>query len=63
MVSVVHSVAAQSDHEQSLQTLADGLSPNEAAALRLAADQARSLYGDKLLGSGESVWAHALGVA
>ncbi|MBL8397386.1 MAG: bifunctional (p)ppGpp synthetase/guanosine-3',5'-bis(diphosphate) 3'-pyrophosphohydrolase [Candidatus Accumulibacter sp.] len=63
MVSVVHSVAAQSDYTQLLQTLADGLSPTEVKSLHLAADLARSLYGDKRLGSGESVWAHALGVA
>ena len=63
MVSVVHSVAAQSDHEQLLLTLGDGLSPAEVNSLHLAVDLARSVYGDTRLGSGESVWAHALGVA
>jgi GTP pyrophosphokinase len=63
MVSVVHSVAAQSDHEHSLQTLSEGLSAEEAQKIRLAADFAQAVYADHMLGSGEGVWRHALGMA
>ncbi|MDX9706021.1 MAG: bifunctional (p)ppGpp synthetase/guanosine-3',5'-bis(diphosphate) 3'-pyrophosphohydrolase [Azospira sp.] len=63
MVSVVHSVAAQSDHEQSLDTLCEGLSVEESALVREAAEFASGIYGDHALGSGEGVWPHALGMA
>ena len=63
MVSVVHSVAAQSDLEHSLQTLSEGLSAEEAEKIRLAAGFAQSIYGDRALGSGEGVWRHALGMS
>ncbi len=63
MVSVVHSVASQSDFEHSLQTLSEGLSAEEAETIRLAAEFAQSVYGDRKLGSGEGVWHHALGMA
>ena len=63
MVSVTHSVAAQSGLEHSLQTLAGGLSSDEKEIIRQAADFARALYGDQLLGSSEGVWQHALGTA
>ena len=63
MVSVVHSVAAQSDFEHSLQTLSEGLSVEETEKIRLAAEFAQSVYGGLKLGSGEGVWHHALGMA
>ena len=63
MVSVIHSVAAQGDFEQSLLTLGEGLSVAEIDRIRLAVDFARSTYDDRSLGSGEDVWGHALGVA
>ncbi len=63
MVSVIHSVAAQSDLEQSLATLAEGLSTTEVDRLRLAVDFARGSYAGGLLGSGETIWGHALGMA
>ena len=63
MVSVVHSVAAQSDFEHSLKTLCEGLSDLEKEKIRLAAEFAQSVYGDLKLGSGEGVWHHALGMA
>jgi GTP pyrophosphokinase len=63
MVSVVHSVAAQSDLAQSLQTLENGLSGTEAASLQAAAVFAQEIYADTLLGSGEGIWSHALGMA
>ena len=64
MVSVVHSVAAQSDLEQSLQTLCEGLNVDEGQkSLRDAEAFAREIYGEHTLGSGEGVWSHALGMA
>ena len=63
MVSVVHSVAAQSGFEHSLQTLSEGLSAAESEQIRLAAEFAQSVYGERTLGSGEGVWHHALGMA
>lgn len=63
MVSVVHSVAAQSDLEQFLATLSTGLAPAEALRLRQAVEYAWEVYGDRTLGSGERIWSHALGMA
>ncbi|WP_300455615.1 bifunctional (p)ppGpp synthetase/guanosine-3',5'-bis(diphosphate) 3'-pyrophosphohydrolase [Accumulibacter sp.] len=63
MVSVIHSLAAQSDLEQSLRTLGEGLSLADADRIQRAADLARSIYQDGRLGSGETVWGHALGMA
>ena len=63
MVSVVHSIAAQSDLEHSLNTLSEGLSAAEAEKIRAAAEFARTIYGERLLGSDEGVWHHALGMA
>ncbi len=63
MVSVVHSVAAQSGFEHSLQTLSEGLSAEETEKIRAAAEFAQSIYGERKLGSGEGVWHHALGMA
>ncbi|MCM8594036.1 bifunctional (p)ppGpp synthetase/guanosine-3',5'-bis(diphosphate) 3'-pyrophosphohydrolase [Accumulibacter sp.] len=63
MVSVVHSLATHRDPDRSLQALGEGLSPAEVERLAEAVDFARSVYEDRTLGSGEEVWAHALGVA
>ena len=63
MVSVVHSVAAQSDLEQFLATLSTGLAPEEALRLRQAVEFAWEVYGDRTLGSGERIWSHALGMS
>jgi GTP pyrophosphokinase len=63
MVSVAHSVAAQAGLEDSLTTLGKGLSPLDAEKIRRAAEDARSIYGDAVLGSGEGAWPHALGMA
>ena len=63
MVSVVHSVAAQSDFEQFFSTLAEGLGAAEVAALRDAVAYAWERYGEEVLGSGERIWSHALGMA
>ena len=63
MVSVVHSVAAQSDIEHSLLTLCEGLSADESVLIRDAEVFARQVYGSHKLGSGEGIWSHALGMA
>jgi GTP pyrophosphokinase len=63
MVSVVHSVASQSDFEQYLLTLAAGLPAADAAALTRAVEYAWQSYGERTLGSGERIWSHALGMA
>jgi GTP pyrophosphokinase len=63
MVSVVHSVAAQSDFAKYFATLAEGLSPAEAATLNEAIAYAWETYGEAVLGSGERIWSHALGMA
>lgn len=63
MVSVVHSVAAQSDIEHSLTTLAAGLSPEDARLVGVAARYALDRYQDRKLGSDEGAWQHALGMA
>ena len=55
MVSVVHSVAAQSDFDQFFAVLADGLPPEEATALKEVVAYAWEVYGDSVLGSGERV--------
>ena len=63
MVSVVHSVAAQSGIEHTLQTLCAGLSVDESARIARAVEFAQSVYGDRTLGSGEGIWHHAQGMA
>ncbi len=63
MVSVVHSLAVQSNLENSLRTLTEGLPEAAAERLRRAVDVAQATYGDRSLGSGEEVWGHALGMA
>ncbi|HRE15764.1 MAG TPA: HD domain-containing protein, partial [Rhodocyclaceae bacterium] len=63
MVSVVHSVAAQSDFEQYLSLLVDTLGDDEAADVRRAVEYAWQAYGNDTLGSGERIWSHALGMA
>lgn len=63
MVSVVHSVAAQSDFEQFLAILSAGLPVPDAQRLQAAVSYAWETYGDRVLGSGERVWSHALGMA
>ncbi len=63
MVSVVHSVAAQSDFDKFLATLSAGLAEPDAERLKKAVEYAWESYGDRVLGSGERVWSHALGMA
>jgi GTP pyrophosphokinase len=63
MVSVVHSVAAQSDFDQYFTILSDGLLPADALRLRASVEYAWEVYGEAMLGSGERIWSHALGMA
>ncbi len=63
MVSVVHSVATQGDDQHSLQTLSEGLSVEDVERLGAALTFVREVYGDAVLGSGEGIWSHALGMA
>ena len=63
MVSVVHSVAAQSDFAQFFSVLSAGLTAAESERLNDAVTYAWEIYGDRLLGSGERIWSHALGMA
>ncbi len=63
MVSVVHSVAAQSDFDKFLATLSAGLAEPDAERLKKAVEYAWESYGERVLGSGERVWSHALGMA
>ncbi|HEY5763222.1 MAG TPA: bifunctional (p)ppGpp synthetase/guanosine-3',5'-bis(diphosphate) 3'-pyrophosphohydrolase [Rhodocyclaceae bacterium] len=63
MVSVVHSVGHSADDDISLARIAEGLSAVDAERVGSAARFARDIYEERLLGSGESVWAHALGTA
>ena len=63
MVSVSHSVAAQSDFDQFLTVLSEGLSEVEKSSLKNAVEYAWEAYGNKTLGSGERIWTHALGMS
>ena len=63
MVSVVHSVAAQSGIDQSLTLLVDDLPTDEGMQVIEATRFANEHYGEDLLGSGESAREHAMGMA
>jgi hypothetical protein len=65
MVSVVHSVAAQSDFDQycSPSSLMACFCRLNALRLRASVEYAWEVYGEAMLGSGERIWSHALGMA
>ncbi|MDR0529612.1 MAG: bifunctional (p)ppGpp synthetase/guanosine-3',5'-bis(diphosphate) 3'-pyrophosphohydrolase [Zoogloeaceae bacterium] len=63
MVSVTHSVAAQGDDSLLLNALSAGLDEGASSRLSAALSFAREFYQDSLLSSGESMRAHAEGVA
>ncbi|WP_345532282.1 bifunctional (p)ppGpp synthetase/guanosine-3',5'-bis(diphosphate) 3'-pyrophosphohydrolase [Viridibacterium curvum] len=63
MVSVQHSVANTSGDASLPDLLAEGLGPTERAQIAQAVDWAQSVYTGHVLGSGEGVWQHALGMA
>jgi len=63
MVSVVHSLRPSGGDADALSQLCLGLPAESAARVGPALALAREAYGDKLLGTGESVLQHALGTA
>ncbi len=63
MVSVVHSLQQSSGEAETLAKLCLGLSADGAAGAVEALTLAREAYGGKLLGTGESILQHALGMA
>jgi GTP pyrophosphokinase len=63
MVSVVHSVGQSVDDEIALSRIAEGLPAADAERVAASAGFARDIYEQRQLGSGESVWEHALGTA
>ncbi|MBC9071601.1 bifunctional (p)ppGpp synthetase/guanosine-3',5'-bis(diphosphate) 3'-pyrophosphohydrolase [Thauera sp. CAU 1555] len=62
MVSVTHALP-KDDAPPPIDTLAEGLSAGERALIEKAVTLALDLYEDRLLGSGEPVWPHALGMS
>jgi GTP pyrophosphokinase len=62
MVSVTHALPKH-DAPPPIDTLAEGLSAAERAQIEKAVALALELYEDRLLGSGEPVWPHALGTS
>ena len=62
MVSVTHAIAP-GDTAPPIELLAAGLEPQERARIEQALDWIADLYEDKVLGTGESTWTHALGAA
>ncbi|MBK7767944.1 MAG: bifunctional (p)ppGpp synthetase/guanosine-3',5'-bis(diphosphate) 3'-pyrophosphohydrolase [Sulfuritalea sp.] len=63
MVSVVHSLQQSNGEADALSRLCLGLADAEAARAAEALALAREAYGEKLLGTGESILHHALGMA
>lgn len=62
VVSVTHSIAQTGTDVVPLGLLSEGLSEEAQDAIGQAAEYARKLYGDRLLGTGESIWQHAIGI-
>ena len=63
MVSVVHSLQQSSGEAEAVSKLCLGLSADGAARAVGALALAREAYGEKVLGTGESILQHALGMA
>ncbi len=63
MVSVVHSLQQSNGEADALSRLCLGLTDAEATRAAAALALAREAYGEKLLGTGESILQHALGMA
>ncbi|MCK0513089.1 RelA/SpoT family protein [Aromatoleum buckelii] len=62
MVSVTHAIS-QNDAVPPVELLADGLGVDDRALIEKALELARGAYENHLLGTGESVWTHAMGTA
>jgi GTP pyrophosphokinase len=63
MVSVVHSLQPSSDEAEAFSRLCLGLPADAAVRADEALALARAAYGEQLLGTGESILQHALGMA
>ena len=63
MVSIVHSVALNDSEAESLTLLQAGLLPEAQAHVQSAFQLARDAYGDRVLGTAEPVFQHAVGMA
>ncbi|BAL25060.1 bifunctional (p)ppGpp synthetase/guanosine-3',5'-bis(diphosphate) 3'-pyrophosphohydrolase [Azoarcus sp. KH32C] len=62
MVSVTHAIS-QNDAAPPIDLLADGLSADERRLIEQALELAEGVYESHVLGTGESVWTHAIGMA
>lgn len=62
MVSVTHAVSADAAAPP-FELLVEGLEPTARRDIDAALELARDIYSDEVLGTGESVWTHALGMA
>lgn len=62
MVSVTHSIAQTGTDVVPLDLLSEGLPEEAQGFIGQAAEYARKLYGDRLLGTGEPIWQHAIGI-
>ncbi|HJV26596.1 MAG TPA: bifunctional (p)ppGpp synthetase/guanosine-3',5'-bis(diphosphate) 3'-pyrophosphohydrolase [Aromatoleum sp.] len=62
MVSVTHAIS-QNDAAPPIDLLADGLSADERRLVEQALELAEGVYENHVLGTGESVWTHAIGMA
>ena len=62
MVSVTHAVSADASAPP-LELLVEGLEASAGRDLEAALEMARDIYSDEVLGTGEPVWTHALGMA
>ncbi len=62
MVSVTHSLAA-ADDKACLSMLSEGLADADIRRIENAFEYARQIYGDSVLGTGESTWNHAVGMS
>ncbi len=62
MVSVTHAIS-QNAAAAPVELLAEGLQDDECAMVQRALELAEGIYETHVLGSGESVWTHALGMA
>jgi len=62
MVSVTHAIS-QNDAAAPVELLAEGLQADERAMIQRALELAEGIYESHVLGTGESVWTHAIGMA
>ena len=62
MVSVTHAIS-QNDAVPPVELLADGLGADDRALIEKALELAEGVYENHVLGTGESVWTHAMGMA